>query len=69
MYLQIELTNERETMTEHEAQKAVDALINWRLTEREMIADRENTTKVQAHAVAKRFAREMADSLIKRGQP
>jgi len=56
-------------MTEHEAQKAVDALINWRLTEREMIADRENTTKVQAHAVAKRFAREMADSLIKRGQP
>lgn len=55
-------------MTEHEKQKAVDALINWRLTEREMIADRENTTKMQAHSVAKRFAREMADTLIK-GMP
>jgi hypothetical protein len=68
MNLQTESTRERKQMTEHEKQKAVDALINWRLTEREMIADRENTTKMQAHSVAKRFAREMADTLIK-GMP
>lgn len=68
MNLQTESTNGRKQMTEHEKQKAVDALINWRLTEREMIADRENTTKMQAHSVAKRFAREMADTLIK-GMP
>lgn len=68
MYLQIELTNERNHMTVEE-QKAIDALKNWRSTERAMIADKNNTAKVQAHTIAKRFAREVADSLLKGSQP
>jgi hypothetical protein len=60
---------ERNQMTEQATQKAIDALKNWRITEREMIADKNDSTKVQAHTIAKRFAREVADSLLKGGQP
>ena len=56
-------------MTEKEAQKAVDALKNWRITERDMIANKNDTTKAQAHMIAKRYARETADSLLKGNQP
>jgi hypothetical protein len=56
-------------MTEQATQKAIDALKNWRITERDMIANKNDSTKVQAHTIAKRFAREVADSLLKGGQP
>jgi hypothetical protein len=69
MNLQIESMRGIKHMTEQATQKAVDALKNWRITERDMIADKNDSTKVQAHQIAKRFAREVADSLIKGNQP
>lgn len=56
-------------MTEQERQNAVDALKNWRITERAMIANKNDSTKVQAHMIAKRHARDVADFLIKGSHP
>ena len=69
MNLRNALTRERNQMTEKEVQKAVDAIKNWRITERDMIANKDNTTKAQAHMLAKRYLRETADSLLKGNQP
>ncbi len=53
-------------MTEQEMRKAAEALIYWRKTERDMIADK-TAFNMQAHALAKRHVRDLADGFIKRG--
>jgi hypothetical protein len=59
-------TRERNLMTEQEMRKAAEALIYWRKTERDMIADK-TAFNMQAHALAKRHVRDLADGFIKRG--
>jgi hypothetical protein len=54
-------------MTEQEMKKAVDALKLWRLTEREMIADKQNEMKRHSHDLARNNARSIADHLIAKG--
>ena len=56
-------------MTANEMKRAVDALKLWRITEKEMIADKDNDMKRQYHNLARNNARGIADLLIKRGQP
>lgn len=53
-------------MTEQEMKRAIEAMTHWRITEREMIANKTAFT-MQMHSLAKRHAREIADELIKRG--
>lgn len=53
----------------NEEQKIINCAIEWRRTEREMIADKANKEKLQAHIRAKLTLRDAADVLIKRGQP
>jgi hypothetical protein len=65
----MKLTRERNHMTEKEARKVVDALKNWRITERDMIANKDDTAKAQAHMISKRYLRETADSFLKGNQP
>jgi hypothetical protein len=55
-------------MTVDQMKKATEALIHLRVTEREMIANKTAFT-MQMHSLAKRHAREVADSLIKGDQP
>lgn len=66
MYLQNRSTNEGKQMTVEEMKKASEALIYWRQTEREMIANKTPLT-MEIHSVAKRNARQVADDFIKRG--
>jgi hypothetical protein len=44
-------------------------LKNWRITERDMIANKDDTAKAQAHMISKRYLRETADSFLKGNQP
>lgn len=51
----------------NEERKALNCAIEWRRTEREMIANKDDKEKVQAHIRAKLILRDAADVLIKRG--
>ena len=53
-------------MTKEEMKEATEALIFLRQTERDMIANKTVLT-MQAHSLAKRHARQVADDFIKRG--
>lgn len=53
-------------MTQEEMRKATEALIYFRKTERDMIAEKTPFT-IQAHALAKRHVRDLADGFINRG--
>jgi len=66
MNLLNESTNEGKNMTVEEMKQASEALILWRQTEREMIANK-TAVNMQAHSLAKRNARQVADDFIKRG--
>ncbi|WP_395009779.1 hypothetical protein [Undibacterium sp.] len=56
-------------MTEKEMLKAANALKLWRLTEKEMIANKGDAMKRQSHELARANARNIGDLLIKRGHP
>jgi hypothetical protein len=53
----------------NEEQKLINCALEWRRTEREMIADKANKEKLQAHIKSKLILRDAADVMIKRGQP